>query len=122
MITLPPLDETQKLKLTELHRLTVDIHAAVLRLEATHTGNAETLKSIEKNTAVVAQFFEQLETVTKLAAGKNQVPMGVFIAFLVIGGVYAIAVALKDSNMDVKIPWLGIEVSSKEGNGDKAER
>ena len=110
-------------KLDAIYQLTRETHSTVQRMELTHNGNAETLKKIEANTAVVAQFFEQLETVTKLAAGKNQIPMGVFIAFLVMGGVYAIAVTLKDSNMDVKIPWLGIEISGKERAGsDKAER
>ncbi len=107
-------------KLTAIYLLTKETHATVQRMELTHNGNAETLKKIEANTAVVAQFFEQLETVTKLAAGKNQVPMGVFIACLVIGGVYAIAVTLKDSNMGVKVPWLGIEITSKENGGVKA--
>jgi hypothetical protein len=120
MTTLPCLDEPLSLKLEEIHRLSRETHATVQRMELTHNGNAETLKKIEANTAVVAQFFEQLETVTKLAAGKNQVPMIVFIALLVVGGAYAIAVTLKDSNMGVKIPWLGIEITSKEGS--KAER
>jgi hypothetical protein len=109
-------------KLDAIYQLTKETHATVQRMELTHNGNAETLKSIEKNTAVVAQFFEQLENVTNLAAGRNQVPMVVFIAFLVITGAYGIAANLKDANMDVKIPWLGIEISSKEGHSDKAGR
>ena len=122
MIDLPPLDDVQKLKLSELHRLTVETHAAVIRLETTHVGNHEVLKRIESNTATVAQFFEQLDTVTKLAAGKNQVPMTVFIAFLVLGAAYAILTDLKNSNMDFKIPWLGVEISTKQSTSDKSDK
>ena len=114
MIDLPPLDDTQKFKLTEMHRLIAETHAAIIRMETTHVGNHEVLKRIEGNTATVAQFFEQLDTVTKLAAGKNQVPMTVFIAFLVLGAAYAILGDLKNSNMDFKVPWLGIEISTKQ--------
>lgn len=114
MIDLPPLDDVQKLKLSELYRLTVETHALVIRMETTHLGNHEVLKRIEGNTATVAQFFEQLDTVTKLAAGKNQVPMTVFIAFLVLGAAYAILTDLKNSNMDFEVPWLGIKLSTKQ--------
>jgi hypothetical protein len=115
VITLPELDDTQKLKLSELHRLTVETHAAVVRMEATHTGNAETLKKIEANTATVAQFFEQLDTVTKLAAGKNQVPMTLFIACMVLVAVYMISDNLKDGGPSIRVPWLGIEIESSKG-------
>lgn len=119
MIPLEDLDDSQRLKLTELHRLTVETHAAVIRLETTHIGNHEVLKRIEANTATVAQFFEQLDTVTKLAAGKNQVPMALVVVLLVLAAVYAISNNLKDSGTDVKIPWLGVEILHGEGHGGK---
>jgi hypothetical protein len=111
MTELSPIQQQQ---LSEVLRLTMETHAAIIRLETTHVGNHEVLKRIESNTATVAQFFEQLDTVTKLAAGKNQVPMTVFIAFLVLGAAYAILGDLKNSNMDFKVPWLGIEISTKQ--------
>jgi hypothetical protein len=119
MIPLEGLDDNQKLKLTELHRLTVETHAAVIRLESTQIGNHDVLKSIETNTATVAQFFEQLDTVTKLAAGKNQVPMTLVVVLLVLATAYAISSNLKDSSTDVKIPWLGVEILGGANNGVK---
>lgn len=119
MSQLPPLDDVQTLRLTEIHILVKETHAAVIRLESTHSGNTEVLRNIEKHTGTVAQFFEQLDTVTKLAAGKNQVPMGVFIVVLILGAAYAILTELKDSNMDFKVPWLGFEISTKQNQRDK---
>jgi hypothetical protein len=114
-----PLSDIEKLE--AIYQLAKETHAAVLRMETTHNGNADILQKIELNTGLMARFTqEQLERITSIAAGKNQVPVIVFIAFLVIGGAYAIAVTLKDANMDVKIPWLGLEISSKEGgNGGR---
>ncbi|TXH14232.1 MAG: hypothetical protein E6R03_09760 [Hyphomicrobiaceae bacterium] len=114
-----PLSDTDKLE--AIYHLAKEAHDAVIRLEKTNGDKADTLQKIEVNTGLMARFTqEQLESVTRLAAGKNQVPVAVFIAFLVIGGAYAIAVTLKDANMDVKIPWLGIEVHSQKHSSDKA--
>jgi hypothetical protein len=111
MTALPDID-----KLEAIYQLAKETHAAVLRMETTHNGNADILQKIELNTGLMARFTqEQLERITSIAAGKNQVPVIVFIAFLVIGGAYAIAVTLKDANMDVEIPWLGLKIHSKEG-------
>jgi hypothetical protein len=111
MTALPDIE-----KLEAIYQLAKETHAAVLRLEETHSGKSEILHKIELNTGLMARATqEQLERITSLAAGKNQIPMVVFIAFLVIGGAYAIASTLKDANMDVEIPWLGLKIHSEEG-------
>jgi len=119
MIPLPELDDGQRFKLTEVHRLITETHAAVIRLETTHVASHDVLKRIETNTATVAQFFEQLDTVTKLAAGKNQIPASFVMAIAVLIAVYIISNNLKDSNMDVKIPWMGIEILHGDSHGGK---
>jgi hypothetical protein len=119
IIPIEGLDDAEKFRLTELHRLTVETHAAVIRLETTQIGNHDVLKRIEANTATVAQFFEQLDTVTKLAAGKNQVPMTLVVVLVVLATAYAISSNLKDSSTDVKIPWLGVEILGGKHDGGK---
>lgn len=97
----------------------METHADVLRLEVNYSASHEVLKSIEKNTGTVAQFFEQLDTVTKLAAGKNQVPVSLVISMLVLMAVGVFIVLLKESGMGLKIPYLGIEITHEENAKDK---
>ena len=117
------LTDTEKLE--AIYQLAKETHDSVKRMEATHTSNIDVLRQIELNTGLMARITqEQLERVTSVAvsANKNQVPVWVYIASLVIGGVIVISVILKDSNMDVKVPWLGIEISGKQKAGsDRAE-
>lgn len=98
--------------------MTVETHAGVLRLEVGHTANHEVLKDIAQNTGTVAAFFKQLESVTALAAGKNQVSVSVVIAMLILGAVGVFIVMLRESNLELRIPWAGIEIThAKEVRG-----
>ena len=123
MIELPPLDDAQKLKLTELHRLAVATHEAVIRLESKHTVNAESLKAIEQNTGNLAtfarQFLEQLDTTTKIASGKNQIPISLVIVALVLVTAYAISNNIKDSKQNIRIPWAGIYIDHDKTGGEE---
>ena len=110
MIDLPNLDEASKFRLTELHRLTVETHAAVVRMEATGSSNHEVLSRIEANTATVAQFFQKFESLAQLAAGKNQIPISLVVVLAVLLATYFISDNLRTSLVDVKIPWLGLSI------------
>jgi hypothetical protein len=95
----------------------METHAGVLRLELSHSNSHEVLKNIETNTGTVAQFFKQLESVTALAAGKNQVSITLVIVMLILGAVGVFIVILRESNLELRIPWAGIEIThAKEGD------
>lgn len=71
----------------------------------------EHLAAIANNTATVAKHYGEVQTDNRTLT-KNL--MRILLAVLTLVAVYAIADNLKNSGLEVRIPWLGIEITQHE--------
>lgn len=86
----------------------------------------ESLGSISKNTGVVAEFFQELREdnreLSRIAAGKNQAPLYLFVIGIVFISIYIIADQVKDSNLNIDIPWIGVHITQADRPHAREER
>jgi hypothetical protein len=86
----------------------------------------EELSAISKNTGVVADFFQALREdnreLSRIAAGKNQVPLYLVVVGLVFISIYILVDQLRDSGLDLNIPWLGVSITHTEKAHDAATK
>lgn len=84
-------------------------HGDVLGMMSGH------LSAIAENTGAVARHFqEDNRALAGLAAGKNQVSVHVLLVLMVLCGAYVLAEKVSRGDIDVKIPFIGLEISHGE--------
>lgn len=109
----------------ELFRRVTEIDARTQRHEECFETMRDELSTISRNTGVVAEFFAELRQdnreLSRMAAGKNQVPLYLFVLFVVFAGVFILADKVQYGRLDIKIPWLGVELTHGSGDGVKEE-
>src|SRR5690242_17039327 len=66
---------------------------------------AATLREIASNTGVVAKHYaDDNRELSRLAAGKNQVSITVFIVLMVLCGAYVLADKVGQGDIEIKLP------------------
>lgn len=79
---------------------------------------SSSLGEIARNTGVVAKHYaKDNRALTKLAAGKNQVSITVFIILMLLCGAYVLADKVGQGDIDIRLPLIGLEVVHGTGGG-----
>lgn len=68
------------------------------------------LTSISRNTGVVADYFSTVgqdnRELSRLAAGKHQVPLYLFVLVITFVAVYILADKVSNSQLEIRIPYI----------------